>query len=81
MAQKQIARLVGVAPMNRDSGQFRGKWMIVGGAPMSVYGRLGGDPRGNPVIRTFYERLLANATFEYVFVMCFAMMAMHYASQ
>ena len=31
LTDKQIARLVGVAPINRDSGQFQGKRMIEGG--------------------------------------------------
>jgi Transposase IS116/IS110/IS902 family len=29
--EKQIARLVGVAPINRDSGKLQGKRMIAGG--------------------------------------------------
>ena len=44
--RKKIAALVGVAPLNRDSGQQRGKRMVWGRAaenPLSVvHGRLGG---------------------------------------
>ena len=44
--RKQIAALVGVAPLNRDSGTLRGKRQVWGGpgsCPSSpVYGHLGG---------------------------------------
>ena len=59
--RKQIAALVGVAPLNRDSGKMRGKRMIGGGrasvrstlymAAMVAY-------RCNPVIAALYERLI-----------------------
>jgi transposase len=35
LSDKKIARLVGVAPMNKDSGKHKGKHRIEGGAPMS----------------------------------------------
>jgi len=59
---KQIAALVGVAPFNHDSGRLRGKRTIQGGryAVRSVlYMATLSATRYNPVIRTFYERLLA----------------------
>jgi len=59
--KKQIAALVDVAPMNRDSGAFRGKRMT-GGGRCDVRARLFMPTlvaiRHNPVIRRFYQRLL-----------------------
>ncbi len=60
--EKQIARLVGVAPINRDSGQRRGKRQIEGGRARvraSLYMATIVAIRHNPVIRAFYDRLLA----------------------
>jgi transposase len=60
--EKQIARLVGVAPINRDSGQRRGKRQIEGGRARvraSLYRATIVAIRHNPVIQAFYERLLA----------------------
>lgn len=60
--RKAIAALVGVAPMNRDSGTFRGKRMVHGGrAPVRTALYMGAlvATRRNPVIRAFYQRLLA----------------------
>jgi transposase len=59
----QIATLVGVAPMNRDSGQFRGKRMTGGGrvrVRSALYMPMLAVIRCNPVIRRFYQRLLDN---------------------
>jgi transposase len=58
--RKQIAALVGVAPMNRDSGTFRGKRCIWGGrsAIRSVlYMSTLNAIHFNPVIKSFYDRL------------------------
>jgi transposase len=60
--RKEIAALVGVAPFNRDSGQWRGRRTIWGGratvrAVLYMSALVG--IRHNPVIRAFYERLLA----------------------
>ena len=58
----QIAALVGVAPLNRDSGTHRGKRTIWGGrAPVRavLYMAALVATRFNPVIRAFYQRLLA----------------------
>ena len=57
----QIGALVGVAPLNRDSGAVRGKRKIWGGrAPVraALYMAALVATRCNPVIKTFYERLL-----------------------
>ena len=60
--RKQIAALVGVAPLNRDSGTMRGKRTVWGGRArvraVLYMGALAAS-RFNPVIRTFYQRLLA----------------------
>lgn len=60
--QKQIAALVGVAPMNRDSGKMHGKRRVRGGRAhvravlfMAALSAI----QHNPVIRHFYQRLLA----------------------
>jgi transposase len=56
----QIAALAGVAPMNRDSGRYRGKRKIQGGrvevrAPLYMACLVA--IRHNPVLKTFYRRL------------------------
>ncbi len=58
---KQIAALVGVAPLARDSGTLRGKRLVWGGrAPVraALYMAALVATRRNPVIRAFYQRLL-----------------------
>lgn len=62
LTHKEIAALVGVAPLARDSGSFRGKRMIWGGrAPVrsALYMSIWSASRWNPVIRVFYDRLRA----------------------
>jgi transposase len=58
---KQISALVGLAPLNRDSGKLRGRRIIWGGRghvrTMLYMGALVGSRR-NPVLREFYQRLL-----------------------
>ena len=59
---KQIAELVRVAPLNRDSGTWRGKRTVWGGrtqirAVLSMAALVAA--RFNPVIRVFYQRLCA----------------------
>lgn len=59
--RKKIAALVGVAPLNRDSGQFRGKRSIWGGRAQVrrvLYMGTLVATRHNPVIKAFYQRLL-----------------------
>ena len=59
--RRKIAALVGVAPLNRDSGTLRGKRTVWGGraklrAVLYMAALVG--VRHNPVIASFYERLL-----------------------
>lgn len=63
LTRRKIAALVGVAPMNRDSGQFRGRRTIAGGRPAVrrvLYMATVAAIRRNPVIRAFYQRLREN---------------------
>jgi len=56
----QIAALVGVAPLNRDSGRFRGKRMVWGGRARvraALYMAALAASRYNPIIKAFYHRL------------------------
>lgn len=59
--RKKIAALVGVAPFNRDSGPHRGKRRIRGGridVRGVLYMSIIAAVRYNPVIRSFYHRLV-----------------------
>jgi len=60
--RKQIAALVGVAPFARDSGTLKGQRVCWGGRAevrRALYmGALVGK-KHNPVLKAFYERLLA----------------------
>jgi transposase len=60
--RRQIARLVGVAPTNRDSGTLRGKRTTGGGRieiRNALYMPTVVAKQHNPAIKTFYDRLLA----------------------
>ena len=61
LGRRQIAALAGVAPMNRDSGAMRGRRAVSGGRArvraVLYMGALAAS-RHNPVIRSFYRRLL-----------------------
>lgn len=60
--RQQIAALVGVAPINCDSGQMRGKRFVTGGrSPVRSVLFMAAlvSTRFNPVIQGFYQRLLA----------------------
>ena len=62
LSRQQIAKLVGVAPMNRDSGQTTGKRRIRGGrAPVRValYMATLSAVRWDPVMRAHYQQLRA----------------------
>lgn len=62
LTHKQIAALVGVAPLNRDSGTLRGRRTIWGGRAQVravLYMAALVATRFNPVIRAFYRRLCA----------------------
>ena len=59
---KVIAALAGVAPYNRDSGQWRGKRSVWGGRRQlraALYMATLVATRHNPTLRACYERLLA----------------------
>ena len=61
LSRRQIAALTGVAPFNRDSGNFRGKRRIRGGRAHSrtaLFLSAMVAIRYNPDIKRFYERLL-----------------------
>ena len=58
--RREIAALVGVAPLNRDSGAYRGRRSTWGGRSRvrrTLYMAAMSARRHNPVIRAFYERL------------------------
>jgi transposase len=60
--RQKIAALVGVAPLNRDSGQWRGRRTIAGGRSSVrnlLYLAALSARRYNPVIRAFADRLAA----------------------
>jgi transposase len=60
LTNKQIAALVGVAPLNRDSGTLRGRRTVWGGRAQVravLYMSAIVAARFNPVIRSFYQRL------------------------
>ena len=62
LTEKSIASLVGVAPMNCDSGLMRGKRTIRGGRASvrcALYMSALSATRWNPDISAFYRRLLA----------------------
>jgi transposase len=59
--RKQIASLVGVAPLNNDSGQKNGKRSVWGGrAPVRsvLYMAAHSAARYNPPLALFYQRLV-----------------------
>lgn len=60
--RRAIAKIVGVAPLANDSGERRGKRSIWGGRSKvrsTVYMAALVAMRHNPVIKTFYDRLVA----------------------
>ena len=62
LGRRQIAKLVGVAPLACDSGKYRGKRTIWGGRGQvraTIYMAALVASRHNPVIKDFYERLVA----------------------
>ena len=59
--RKKIASLAGLAPINRDSGKYRGRRMIFGGRAdvrAALYMAALTAIRHNPAIKAFYERLI-----------------------
>jgi transposase len=71
---KKIACLIGVAPLNRDSGRFKGRRMIWGGRAQVravLYMSTLSAIRFNPIIRQFYQRLReAGKCFKVAMVAC-----------
>ncbi len=62
LSRQKIAALVGLAPFNRDSGRFRGRRHIFGGRAdvrSVLYMAALSGIRYNPVLKRFYERLMA----------------------
>jgi len=62
LSRRKISALVGLAPFNRDSGEFRGRRAIRGGRSSvrcSLYMATLSARRSNPVIRAFSDRLKA----------------------
>lgn len=63
MGAREIASLTGLAPMNRDSGRQRGKRRTGGGRAhvrSALYMATLAAIRCNPVIKAYYERLIAS---------------------
>jgi transposase len=62
LTRRQIASLAGLAPMNRDSGKFRGKRTTIGGRSLvrsSLYMPTLCALKFNPIIKKFYDRLIS----------------------
>jgi transposase len=62
LSAKAVAKLVGVAPLNRDSGRYRGPRTCWGGRAdvrTALYLATLSAVRHNPVLRAFYQRLRA----------------------
>ena len=62
ITNKQASSLIGVAPITRESGRFKGKRMIKGGRPQVrtvMYMAMMSAIQCNPVFKATYERLLA----------------------
>jgi transposase len=62
ISNKEAAALVGVAPINRESGRFKGKRMIRGGRHQirtAMFMSMMSAMQCNPVFKTTYQRLVA----------------------
>jgi len=63
LTNNQISKLVGVAPLNRDSGKTKGKRRILGGRAnirTTLYMATLSATLCNPTIKAFYKKLKAN---------------------
>lgn len=74
LSNKKISCLIGVAPLNRDSGRYRGRRRIWGGRAQVravLYMSALSAIRSNPIIRQFYQRLReAGKCFKVAIVAC-----------
>ncbi|MGH8613652.1 MAG: IS110 family transposase [Gammaproteobacteria bacterium] len=74
LEDKPLAKLVGLAPLNRDSGKLRGRRVITGGrrtVRTALYMAALSATRCNPVLRAFYQRLrLAGKPFKVALTAC-----------
>lgn len=62
LSRREIAKLVGIAPLSRDSGTMRGRRFVQGGRASvraALYMAALVATRHNAVIRAFYQRLVA----------------------
>jgi transposase len=62
LSRREIAKLVGVAPLSRDSGTMHGRRFVQGGRAVvrtALYMGALVATRWNPTIRAFYQRLVA----------------------
>ena len=62
LGRRQIAALAGLAPINRDSGKWRGRRCIGGGRPVvrrALYMATLVGVRYNPILGAFYAKLRA----------------------
>jgi transposase len=62
LSRREMAKLAGIAPLSRDSGTLRGRRFVQGGrAPVRavLYMAALVATRRNPVIKAFYQRLVA----------------------
>ncbi len=63
LSRRKVASLAGLAPMNRDSGVWRGKRMIQGGrrsVRAVLYMAALVASRRNPLFKTYYQHLIAH---------------------
>ncbi len=63
LSRREVASLAGLAPMNRDSGTWRGKRMIQGGrrsVRSILYMAALVASRRNPVFKSYYQHLIAH---------------------
>lgn len=62
LSRREIAKLVGIAPLSRDSGTLRGRRFVQGGRASVravLYMAALVATKCNPVLRAFYQRLVA----------------------
>jgi transposase len=67
--EKKMSLLIGLAPVNKDSGKLRGRRMIQGGRAMvrkALYMPILSAIRYNPPIRELYQRLIAKGKLQKV---------------